>query len=344
MIGPVAGTLQHRHRGRLAQPSGHLGRPRLPSLPRRCAPLRSALKPSSRSGRIAQPAGHAVASPTGFEPVSPSQTPVSNRRCAAGRNRAAASKSSSLSPAASVPLCVLCVETSFPSRLTHTIGRSRRRLPNRLRAGFPYQTPVSNRRCAAGQPRRCIEIFFPLSLSPAPLCPSAFSALKPLSPPGSLTQSAGHAVAPNRHRAGFPYQTPVSNQRCAAGQPRRCIEIFFPLSLSPAPLCPSAFSALKPLSPPGSLTQPAAAALPPIPSRRQQRAELGLGDPEDWATAHPPNRLRAGFPCQTPLSNRRRAAGLARPGPASVPVSIRCRPMALIAGVPRIARPSSIDH
>ena len=37
---------------------------------------------------------------------------------------------------------------------------------------------------------------------------------------------------------------------------------------------------------------------------------------------HPPNRLSAGFPCQTPVSNRR---GVLGPGPASVPVFIGCR-------------------
>ena len=83
------------------------------------------------------------------------------------------------------------------------------------------------------------------------------------------------------------------------------------------------------------------------------QAELGFGDPN----AVPPNRLSAGFACQTPVSNRRCVPGRAgdrrsrrlsrrrrqpassrfclpaRPGPASVPVAIRSRSPACVARV-----------
>ena len=98
---------------------------------------------------------------------------------------------------ASAPLCVFCVENSFPSRLTHTI-----------RAGFPCQTPLSNRRVPA---------------APGPAKPSIRTRLHPLqsclgswvTPPPPPTQPASSrsptgGFQPRRAEPG-PASVPVFN-------------------------------------------------------------------------------------------------------------------------------------
>jgi len=72
-----------------------------------------------------------------------------------------------------------CVSPTTPVRSHTASTRSRRAIPNRLRAGFPYQTPVSNRRCMS-RPR---EPALPgrRRASPSPSLPlSCFSAISEL--------------------------------------------------------------------------------------------------------------------------------------------------------------------
>ena len=72
-----------------------------------------------------------------------------------------------------------CVSPTTPVRSHTAPTRSRRAIPNRLRAGFPYQTPVSNRRCVSRQREPALP--GRRRASPSPSLPlSCFSAISEL--------------------------------------------------------------------------------------------------------------------------------------------------------------------
>jgi len=107
--------------------------------------------------------------------------------------------------------------TSPPTRATHAGQRHARpgirhrphaqavALLNRLRAGFPYQTPVSNRRCASRRSQASGALSPPLPLSCA-LCALCF---EPSSPYRSCSHSAGHAVVPTGSEPAMPAAPPA---------------------------------------------------------------------------------------------------------------------------------------